>query len=77
MPLPPYYLDVLLGDGMTCVTAMMMYGGRILQVFFESFSKGPGGFPYVFTITSKVTTLGSVYGPTFVDHGVFDLGRDQ
>ena len=57
MPLPPYYLDILLGCGMTCIAAMMMYGGGILQVLFESFSKGPGGFPHVFIITGKVTTL--------------------
>ena len=57
MPLPPYYLEVLLGGGVTCVTTMMMYMGRIFQVFFESFTKGPRGFPYVFIITSEVTTL--------------------
>ena len=74
MPLPPYHLEVLLGGGMACVTAMMMYGGRILQVFFESFTKGPGGFPYVFIIALKVTTLEPIYGPTFVDHGFFVLG---
>ena len=45
---PPYYLEVLLGGGMTCVTAMKVYVGRIHQMFFESFTKGPGGFPYVF-----------------------------
>ena len=75
MPLPPYYLEVLFGGGITCVTAMMMYRGRILQVFFESFTKGPGGFPYVFIIRGKVTTQEPVYGPTFVDHGVFVLGE--
>ena len=62
---------------MTCVAAMMMYGGGILQVFFESFSKGPRGFPYVFIITGKVITLELVYSPTFVDHGVFVLWRDK
>ena len=77
MPLPPYYLEVLLGGGMTCIAAMMMCGGRILQVLFESFSKGPRGFPYVFIITGKVTTLEPVYGPTLVGHGVFVLGGDQ
>ena len=77
MSLPPYYLEVLLGGGMTCVTAMMMYGGSILQVLFEFFTNGPGGFPYVFIITGKVTTLEPVYGPTFVDHEVFVLGGDQ
>ena len=53
---------------MTCVTAMMMYGGS---------TKGPGGFPYVFIIAGKVTTLEPVYGPTFVHHGVFVLWEDQ
>ena len=77
MPLPPYYLDVLLGDGMTCVVAMVMYRGGILQMVLESFSKGPRGFSYVFIITGKVTTLEPVYGPTFVDHRVFVLWRDQ
>ena len=77
MPLPPYYLEVLSGGGMTCVTAMMMYGGMIFQVLFESLTKGPGGFPYVFIITGKVTTMEPVYGPTFVDHEVFVLGGDK
>ena len=27
MSLPPNYLELLLGGGVTCVTAMMMYGG--------------------------------------------------
>ena len=62
---------------MTCIVAMMMYRGGTLQVLFEYFSKGPGGFPYVFIITGKVTTLEQIYGPTFADHGVFVLGGDQ
>ena len=45
MPLPPHYLEVMLDGGMTCVMVMMMYGGGILQVLFESFSKGTRGFP--------------------------------
>ena len=77
MPLPPYYLEVMLGDRMACISAMMMYRGGILQMLFESFSKGPGGLPYVFIIAGKVTTLEPVYGPTFVGHGVFVLGEDQ
>ena len=48
-----------------------------LQVFFESFSKDPGGFPYVFIITGKVTTLEPIYGFTFADHGFFVLEGDQ
>ena len=72
-PPPLLFLEVLLGGEMICVTAMMMHGARILQVFFESFTKGPGSFPYVFIISGKVTTLEPVYGPTFVEYGVFVL----
>ena len=75
MPLPPFYLKVVMTSRMACT--MMMYRRRILQVLFESFSKGPGGFPYVFIITAKVTTLEPIYVPTFADHGVFVLGGDQ
>ena len=62
---------------MACIVAVMMYGGGVLQALFESFSKSAGGFHYVFIITGKVTTLESIYGPTFADHGVFILGGDQ
>ena len=75
MPLPTYYLKVILTSRMACIVIMMMYRGGILQVLFESFSKGPGSFPYVFIITGKVTTLEPIYGPIFADHGVFSLGR--
>ena len=77
MPLPPYYLKAILISGMACIIAMMMLGRGVLQVLFESFSKSPGGFPYVFFTTGKVTTLEPMYGPTFADHGVFVLGGDQ
>ena len=77
MSLPPYYLKVTLASRMACIVAMMIYRGRILQVFFESLSEGPGGFPYVFIVTGKVTTLEPIYGPTFDDHGVFVFGGDQ
>ena len=40
---------------------------------FESFTKGPGGFPYVFSITEEVTTLEPIYCPTVADHRVFVL----
>ena len=76
MLLPPYYLEVLLGGGMTCITDMMMYGGSLLQELFESFTKVPGGFPYIFIIAGMVTTLEPVCGSTFVDCGVFGFGRD-
>ena len=62
---------------MACVIAVMMYRREFLKVLFESFSKGPRGFPYVFIITGKVTALEPVYGHTFVDFGVFVLGGDQ
>ena len=75
MPLCPYYLEVILTDRMACVIAVVMYRGRILKVLFESFSKGPRGFPYVFIIAGKVTTLKPVYGPTFVDYGSLSLEK--
>ena len=42
-----------------------------------SFTKGPGGFPYVLIITAKVPTLIPIDGITLVDHRVFVLGGDQ
>ena len=46
-------------------------------MFFVSFTKGPGGFPYVFIITGKVPILIPIDGITLGDHGVFVLGGDQ
>ena len=46
-------------------------------MLFVSFTKGPGGFPYVFIITGQVPTLIQVDGITLGDHGVFVLGGDQ
>ena len=46
-------------------------------MLFVSFNKGPGGFPYLFIITGKVTTLIPIDGITLGDHGVFVLGGDQ
>ena len=46
-------------------------------MLFVSFTKGPGGFPYVFIITGKVPTLIPLDGITLEDHGVFVLGGDQ
>ena len=46
-------------------------------MLFVSFTKGPGGFPYVFIITAKVPTLIPIDGITLVDHRVFVLGGDQ
>ena len=44
-------------------------------MLFVSFTKGPGGFSYIFIITGKVTILEPIYGPTFADHRVFVLGE--
>ena len=44
---------------------------------FVSFTKGPGGVPYVFIITGEVPTLIPIDGITLGDHGVFVLGGDQ
>ena len=46
-------------------------------MLFVSFTKGPGGFPYVLIITAKVCTLIPIDGITLVDHRVFVLGGDQ
>ena len=46
-------------------------------MFFESFSKGHRGLPYVFLITCKVPILEPVDGPSFVFHGSLVLGGDQ
>ena len=75
MPLPPYYLEVILRGRMACIVTVMMYRRGLLQMFFDSFSQGPGGFPYVFIIAGKVTALEPIYDPTFVGHRVFVLGE--
>ena len=77
MPLPPYYLEVIVTGGVACLVAVLMNGWGVLQVLFVSFTKGPGGFPYIFIITTYVTTLVPIYGTTLVDHRVFVLGGDQ
>ena len=40
---------------------------RVVQELFESFTKSPGGFPYILIITEEVTTLEPIYGSTFAD----------
>ena len=45
MPLPPYYLEVVMVSGVACLAVVMMNGRGGLQVLFVSFTKGPGGFP--------------------------------
>ena len=42
-------------------------------MLFVPFTKGPGGFPYVFIITCEVPTLIPVDGITLGDHRVFVL----
>ena len=42
-----------------------------------SFTKGPGGFPYIFIITTQVATLVPIDGTTLIDQRVFVLGGDQ
>ena len=51
LPLPPYYLEVVMVSGSACLAAVMMDGRGGLQVLFVSVTKGPGGFSYVFIIT--------------------------
>ena len=63
--------------GVASLDTMLMNGRGGLQVFFVSFTKGPGGFPYVFIITALLPTVIPVYGTTLVDHRVFVLGGDQ
>ena len=46
-------------------------------MLFVSFTKGPGGFPYVFIITCEVPTLIPVDGITLGDHKFFVLRGDQ
>ena len=46
-------------------------------MLFVSFTKGPGGFPYVFIITCDVPTLIPVDGITLGDHWVFVFRGDQ
>ena len=46
-------------------------------MLFVSFTKGPGGFPYILIITAKVPTLIPIDGITLVYHRVFFLGEDQ
>ena len=64
-------------NGMVSLVIVMMNRWWILQVFFVSFTKVPGGFPYVFIITGKVPTLIPIDGITLGDHGDFVLGEDQ
>ena len=77
VPLPPYYFEVVMVNGVVGLVILMMNKWGNLQVFFVSFTKGPGGFPYVFIITGKVPKLIAIGGITLGDHGVFVLRGDQ
>ena len=73
MPLPPYYFEVIVVNGVVGLVVVMMNGWGVLRVLFVSFTKGPRGFPYVFIITGEVPTLIPIDGITLGDHGVFVL----
>ena len=75
--LPPYYFEVILVNGVVGLVIVVMNGRGVLQVLFVSFTKGPGGFLYVFIITCEVPTLIPVDGITLGDHRVFVLRGDQ
>ena len=46
-------------------------------MLFVSFTKGPGGFLYIFIITGEVPTLIPIDDITLVDHRLFVLRGDQ
>ena len=77
VPLPSYYFEVIVVNGVVGFVIVMMNRWGVLQVLFVSFTKGPGGFPYVFIITGEVPTLVPIDGITLGDHGVFFLRGDQ
>ena len=77
VPLPPYYFEVIVVSGVVGLVIMMMNGWGVLRVLFVSFTKGPGGFLYVFIMTCEVPTLIPIDGITLGDHGVFVLRADQ
>ena len=51
-PSLPIIWKLFLVSGVASLGAMVMNGRGGLQVLFVSFTKGPGGFPYVFIITA-------------------------
>ena len=77
MVLPPYYLEVVLCGSVGSDITVVVYRGGFLQVFFDSFSIGPGDLSYTFLITCKFSTLEPIDGQTFVFHGVFILRGNQ
>ena len=44
-------------------------------MLFVSFTKVPGGFPYIFIITREVATLEPIYGSTLLTIGSLSLGE--
>ena len=46
-------------------------------MLFVSFTKGPGGFPYIFIITGEVPTLILVDGITLGTIGSLSLGETR
>ena len=49
---PSHFLEVVMVSGMASYSTMVMNSRGGLQVLFVSFTKGPGGFPYVLIITA-------------------------
>ena len=76
-PSLPIILKLFLVNGVVSLVVVVMNVWGVLKVLFVSFTKGPGGFPYVFIITCVVPTLIPVDGITLEDHRVFVLGGDQ
>ena len=72
-----YYFEVIVVNRVVGLVIMMMNGRGVLQVLFVSFTKVPGGFPYVFIITCEVPSLIPIDGITLGDHRVFVLRGDQ
>ena len=75
MPLPPYYLEVIITGGVACIVIVLMNGCGVLQVLFVSFTQGLGGFHYIFIISGEVTTLEPIYGPILLTIGSLSLGE--
>ena len=77
VPLPPYYFEGVVINGVVSLIIVVMNRWGVLQVLLVPFTKGPAGFPYVLIIMAQVPTLIPIDGITLVDHRVFVLGRDQ
>ena len=77
VPLPSYYFEVIVIDWVVGLIVVMIDGWGVLQVLFVSFTKGPGGFPYLLIIAAKVPPLIPIDGITLVHHRVFVHRGDQ